>query len=193
LFSTAHPYGQGGVAGTFSNVLGGSYGTADTALSATTLQQMLSIHKAQLRLQNGDRVDSPDKYTLMVSRVGAVTARSILNTTGNQVGVYSGTGSNAAQLNTFSFNGNIVELVELPYLGSTKQDGTVIGADTYYFLLNKPYASLAGAMRLIKLWDAEVRVYQNDSNGNTFVAMDMGFAIDHYGLESYITGSRGTV
>lgn len=195
LFALNHIYGGfGGLpAGTFQNILGGSYGTADTALSAVTLQQMLNIHKNELKLQNGDRIDSPDKYTLMVSRSGAVNARAILNTPGNQVTMYSGTGSNANQMNTFSFMGNIVEIQEMPYLGSTKQDGTLIGTNNYYFLINKPYASMAGAMRLIKLWDAEVRVYQNDSNGNTFVAMDMGFAIDHYGLESYITGSRGTV
>ena len=52
---------------------------------------------------------------------------------------------------------------------------------------------MASAMRFITLYDAEVNVYTNDSNNNTYVSMDMGYAVDHYGLESFVIGSRGTV
>jgi hypothetical protein len=186
LFDSAHPYKAGTLS--FSNL--GS--TPDDNLTATSLQAAIDAHKSSLRLQNGDRVLSPGSYKLIVSRALAVTARGILNTAGNQVGMYSGTGSNAMQMNTFSFNGYKVEIVENPFIGYTKLDGTALGTDAYWFLLNDTAASMAGAMRYITLYDAEVEVYENKDNKQTFVSIDMGSTVDHYGLESYITGSRGT-
>ena len=192
MFSAAHPYGNGANAGTFRNILGGSFGTADDDLNAISLQFALDIQKAELRLQNANLVNTPSKYLLLVSRSLSQVAREILNTAGNQVGVYSGTGTNAAQLNTFSFKGNIVEIVEMPQLGMTLKDGTAVGTGDYWFVLNAENAQLAAAMRMITLYDAEVEVYENHSNKNSYVSIDLGFAVDHYGAESYIVGSRGT-
>lgn len=186
MFSASQPYKDG--TESFSNLLS----TADGALTAITLQDAIDKQKTALRLQNGDRVMTPSVYKLIVSRENAVTARSILNTAGNQVGVYSGTGNNAAQLNTFSFNGNIVEVVENGFIGYVKKDGVAVGTDAYRFVLNADAAAMASAMRFITLYDAEVSVYQNDSNNNTYVSLDLGYAVDHYGLESFIIGSRGT-
>ena len=186
LFSSAHPYKDG--AESFSNLLS----TPNDALDATSLQDAIDKQKTALRLQNGDRVMTPSVYKLIVSRENAVTARAILNTAGNQVGVYSGTGSNAAQLNTFSFNGNVVEIVENGFIGYEKKDGTKVGTDSYRFVLNADAAAMASAMRFITLYDAEVSVYQNDSNNNTYVSLDLGYAVDHYGLESFIVGSQGS-
>lgn len=191
LFSASHPYGQGANAGTFQNVLGGSYGTLNDDLNATSLQAALNVLK-NTRLQNGDRVDTPSTYKLLVSRANAVTARALLNTAGNQVGIYAGTGSNAALLNTFSFQGNKVEIVEVPYLGATKKDGTTVGTDAMWFLMNAEGANLAGAMRVIKLYDAEIGAYTNDSNSNSYIKIDMAFAVDHFGAEPFIVGSQGT-
>jgi hypothetical protein len=52
---------------------------------------------------------------------------------------------------------------------------------------------MASALRFITLYDAEVRVFENHDNGKTYVGIDMGYAVDHYGLESFIVGSEGTV
>jgi len=161
-------------------------------LNATSLQFALDLHKAELKLQNADFVDSPQVYKLYVSRALATTARSILNTPGSQAGVYAGTGNNANLANTFGFNGNMVEIVELPELGSILKDGTVVGSNNYWFVHNQEFSTIAAAMRMITLYDAEVEVYENHSNKNTFVSVDLGFAIDHYGAESFIVGSRGT-
>lgn len=187
LFSAAHPYKDG--ANTFSNLLS----TADGVLNSTRLQDALDAHKSRLRLQNGDRVETPSTYKLIVGRELAVTARQILNTTGNQVNILSGTGSNSANVNQFAFNGNMVELVENPFVGYVKADGSTVGTEDNWFLLNGEAASMASAMRFISLYDAEVNVYTNDSNNNTYVSLDMGYAVDHYGLESFTVGSRGTV
>lgn len=192
LFSASHPYGSGVTAGTFQNVLGGSYGTLNDDLNATSLQAALNVHKQSLRMQNGDRIDTPSKYILLVPRALAVTARSLLNTAGNQVGVYAGTGSNASLLNTFSYQGNTVEIMELPYEGGKKKNGTTVGSDTQWFLLNAEGAEMASAMRKITLWDAEFGTYTNDSNKTSYVTVDMAFTIDHFGLEAFVVGSLGT-
>jgi hypothetical protein len=187
LFSASHPYGQGINAGTFQNVLGGTgLGTLNGVLNATNLQGALQVQKTQLRMQNGDRVDTPSKYILLVSRANAVTARSILNTAGNQVGVYAGTGSNAALLNTFSYQGNTVEIMELPYLGGKDKSGNTIGSDAMWFLLNAEGAEMARAMRKITLWDAEFGTYVNESNKKSFVTVDMAFTVDHFGAEAFV-------
>jgi hypothetical protein len=184
LFDANQPYKNG--TATFSNLLT----TPNGALTAITLQDAIDKHKTALRLQNGDRVMTPSVYKLIVSRENAVEARKILNTAGNQVGVFSGTGNNAQQLNQFSFNGNIVEVVENGFIGYTKTDGSSVGDDGNWFLLNGDGAAMASAMRFITLYDAEVNVYQNDSNNNTYVSLDLGYSVDHYGLESFIVGSQ---
>jgi len=191
LFSASHPYGSGLNAGTFQNVLGGSYGTLNDDLNATSLQAALNVHKSSIRMQNGDRVDTPSKYILLVPRALAVTARSLLNTAGNQVGVYAGTGSNAALLNTFSYQGNTVEIMEMPYLWAKDKSGATIGSDTMWFLLNAEGAEMASAMRKITLYDAEFGTYVNDSNKTSYVTVDMAFTVDHFGLESFVVGSLG--
>lgn len=193
LFSASHPYGNAatGNAGTFSNLLT----TADKVFDAAwvQLQDAIDIHKSVLRLQNGDRVEIPTKFTVMCSNKLATTVRKVLNTAGNQVGMYSGQGSNASLLNQFSFNGNTVELVENPFLWFVKKNGEVVGSDDYWFVMNTEAIETAQALRQITLYDTEVNAYQNDSNNSTYISLDMGIAFDHYGLESFIVGSRGTV
>jgi hypothetical protein len=184
LFDANQPYKNG--TATFSNLLT----TPNLPLSTASLQDALDKQKSSLRLQNGDRIMTPSVYKLIVSRENAIEARRILNTAGNQVGVYSGTGANAQQLNQFSFEGNIVEICENAFIGYTKTNGSQVGTNGNWFLLNADGASMASAMRFITLYDAEVNVYQNDSNNNTYVSLDLGYAVDHYGLESFIVGSQ---
>jgi hypothetical protein len=195
LFSASHPYGVGMAAGTFQNVLGGgtTFGTLNGVLNAANLQGALNVMKTSVRLQNGDRVDTPSKYILGVSRANAVTARGLLNTAGNQVGMYAGTAANSTLVNTFSYQGNTVEILELPYLGGKKSDGSPVGLDTMWFLMNAEGAEMAGALRKVSLYDAEFWTYTNDSNKMTYVTVDMAFAIDHFGAEAFIVGSQWTV
>ena len=192
LFSASHPYGNGANAGTFQNVLGGSYGTLDDDLNATSLQAAIDLHKSGLRLQNGDRVEIPTKYTLVVSNKLATTARKILNTAGNQVGTFAADGSNSSALNQFSFDGNKIEIVENPFFGYIREDGTTVGTETMWFLVNTEALEMAEALREITLYDVEATSYVNDSNNQMFVSVDMGMAFDHYGAESFIVGSKGT-
>jgi hypothetical protein len=187
LFSASHPYKDGSES--FSNLLS----TADGALTSARLQDALDGHKSRLRLQNGDRVMTPSSYSLITGRELAVSARELLNTSGNQVNVLSGAGTNSAEVNQFAFNGNKVELVENPFVWYVKKDGSAVGTENNWFLCNCEGASIASAMRRIDLYDAEVNVYTNDSNNNTYVSLDLGYAVDHYGLESFVIGSRGTV
>lgn len=189
LFSASHPYGQNG--GTFSNLLTTPDSAFDTG--GVQLQIAINIQKSVLRLQNGDRVEIPTSYTLITGNTLATTARKVLNTAGNQVGTYSGGASNAAQLNQFSFNGNSVTIAENPMFGFVKKNGTVVGSETMWFLMNTEAVAMAKALREIVLYNEEANMYQNDSNNQTFVSLDMGKAFDHFGLESFIVGSRGTV
>lgn len=128
---------------------------------------------------------TPGSYQLVVSRELATTAREILNTAGSRATTYAADGSNSAKLNTFDFEGNTVEIVELPFIGYTKRGWGTVGSDADWFVLNSEAISRAGAARIISLYDADVRVWENYDNGNTMVWVDMGFAVDHYGLESY--------
>jgi hypothetical protein len=110
LFSASHSISDG--TDSFSNLLTAPNGV----LNLANLQDAIDAHKARLRLQNGDRVMSPSKYKLIVSRENAVTARKLLNTPGNMVSMFSGAGNNASQVNQFIFDGNVVEIVENPFL-----------------------------------------------------------------------------
>lgn len=185
LFSASHTYNEGTL--TFQNVLGGSYGTLDDDLNATSLQQALNVHKSGIYLQNGDRVDTPFKYTLMVGRRLAVTARSILNTKGTQVGMFSGTGSNATQLNTFNYEGNVVEILENSYFGMIDPiSGETIGSDTMWMLINTEGMKEAKALRKVMLQDAEVSVWKNNSNKNTITDINVMADFVHVGAEYYI-------
>ena len=70
LFAATQPFNRAlsGVMGTFQNILGGSYGTADAALTETNLQLALDLHKEELKTYIGDRVGMPKTYILVVGR-----------------------------------------------------------------------------------------------------------------------------
>lgn len=141
LFSTAHPIK--GTGGTFSNRM-----ASGKLLTAATLQEALNKFKTEILTNNGNFLIESKKYKLMVPRLLATTARSILNSTGNQVNVLAGTGSNAALVNTFAFEGNTIELVEIPYFGSyddkgvfISPDGTQATAQKCWFLVHEDLAN----------------------------------------------------
>lgn len=194
LFANTHPYAEW--TATFQNILGGAgeFGTADKVLSAISLQNALNVHKSGIFLQNGNRVNTPNKWTLMVSRKLAVTARSILNTKGTQVSMFSGTGSNATQINQFNFDGNVVEILENPFLGAKDtRTGEVVGSEDMWFLINTEGMKEAKALRKIILQDAKVSVWTDHSNKNTITDIVCKADFIHVGAETFIVGSKGTV
>lgn len=189
LFSTAHPFLQGiSIASTFRNVLGGSFGTQDKALDATHLQHALNLHKTGLRLNNGDRTMRPTKYNLMCGYGLETTARWVLN----DGSMYAGTGSNANLLNTFNFNNNMVELVANPVIGMYDKTNVQVGLDTHRYLVNSEAAQEAGAMRHIILNPGELTTWIDEDTGTRYVKFYESYAFDHYGMEAYVVGSKGT-
>lgn len=195
LFSTAHPFLRGlTTASTFRNVLGGSYGTQDDALDATALQYAIDLHKSGLVLNNGDRVARPASgYTLVVGYGLEKTAQSVLNVDANNSNsVYAGTGNNANLMNTFNFKNQKINLLAHPVLGQYDKTGTQIGTDAYWFLVNTEMARQANALRHIVLNPGQSSTWVDEDSGNMYVKFYESYAFDHYGLESYIVGSKGT-
>jgi len=184
LFATDHPVRSGELS--FDNTV-----TSDGVLTKTRLQTALNKQKAELMLQNGDRIMTPSSYKLVVSRKGAVAAREILNTAWTRATTFSADGNNSSAMNVFDFEGNTVEIVENPFMGYKERNWGTIGTDDYWFLCNSEASATAGGARMISLYEADVRVWENKENGNTYVSLDMGFATDHYGLESFVVWSRG--
>lgn len=195
LFDTDHPYtGWGG--GTFRNVLGGSYGTLNDALTtadgATVLQHAIDILKSETKTQRGHKIIKPDYYTLVVPTELEVVAGTILNTAGTSAGIYAGTGSNAELINQFYFNGNKVRFISNPYIGYTTNEKGTLGADTNWFVLNTRGMKDQRGLRYIVLNEGELETFYDPKTKDYFVSYYHACAIDHYGAEAYIVGSQGT-
>jgi len=175
---------------TFTNTLT----TPNGAFSAVTLQDAIDIQKTKLLMDNGYRVRLPKQYEIWCSRALATTVRKVLNTPWNQPWMYSGTNSNANQLNAFSFNGNYVVIKELPFFWETDKNGVAIWSDTAWFLVNAEGITETKALKVMKLidWPA-VDTYENKDTKSLVTNARMAFAMDHYGVESYIVWSLWTV
>lgn len=117
LFSSSHVVKKTGA--TFSNLAAG-------ALSETNLKAAIQSHKLTLRTGNGYRIKVPNMYTLIVPRALETAARILLNSSGDQAGLWAGTGSNANLMNVFSFEGSRIELVVVDMLGQPDADGNTI-------------------------------------------------------------------
>jgi len=179
LFSASHVIKKTG--GTYTNIATG-------ALTAVTLESTIQLYKTQVKTPNGYRVKTPDVFDLVVPRALETAARKILNSNNDQAGIYAGTGTNAALLNVFSFQGSKVRLTVLDMLGEISSDGvTKIGganADAMWFLLNKEYALTYKAFRLFRLWDNEIKMWQDDETDSFFTKITTHFGVDHYNSES---------
>jgi hypothetical protein len=115
LFSIQHTSRQGTM--TWGNV---DPSGVHQPLSATALQNALDVLKSVVRGENGYRIKTPKSFELVVGTDLAVEARKILNDPangGHPMGIYSGTGNNSNQVNQFSFKGNQVTIVEIPFIG----------------------------------------------------------------------------
>lgn len=129
---------------------------------------------------------------MVVGLANEVVARNILQTPGNMVGMYSGAGSNAMTLNTFSYKGNRVRLVVIPQIGEAMEDGTTLGNAYNWFVLNPRFLKDALALRAFKLYDTVMKNYENDDNDDLAVSIRGSFAVDHYAAEAGIYGSSAT-
>ena len=178
LFNANHLVKKTG--GVFTNVATG-------ALSAVTLEATIELYKSQVKTPNGYRIKTPEIFDLLVPRTLETTARKILNATGDQAGIYAGTGSNANLLNVFSFQGSKVRLVVLDMLGEVGMDGSIIGgasANTKWFLLNREYALRYKAFRIFRLWDNEITMFKNDETDALFTKISTHVGVEHFNPES---------
>ncbi len=179
LFSAVHPVkSEPGV--TYSNLRA-------AALSAVELEAAIQAYKTGVKAPSGFRIDTPDTFTLLVPRALETAARKILNSSGDQAGLWAGTGSNANLMNVFSFQGSKVELVVLDMLGETDKAGGKIGganADAMWFLLNKSYALEYGAFRIFTLWSDEIETWYDNNTKSTFTDLTCHWGVDFYNPEA---------
>lgn len=174
LFSASHIVKKTGA--TFDNLCTG-------ALSATTLESTIQKYKTAIYSPNGYRIRTPDVFTLMVPRALETTARKILNSGGDQAGIYAGTGNNSALLNVFNYQGSKVKLVVLDMVGEKRGDGTTIGNDAMWFLANTPYNLQYKSFRVFSIWDKEVENWRNDETGAFFTKISTYFTADAFNAE----------
>jgi hypothetical protein len=179
LVSTAHVVKKTGAV--FSNRM-----PAGSALSATTIEAAIQSYKTVIRMPNGYRVRTPEIFTLAVGRAQETTARKILNSGGDQAGVYAGSGSNANLLNVFSFQGSKVRLEVIDEFGQPREDGSIIGNDAMWFLINTEFATRYKAFRVFSLWDKEITAYKNDETGSYNTIISTYFTADAFNAEALI-------
>ena len=188
LFSTAHPFLAG--TKTFSNYYGAYALSATDATAITTsrgyIKGAIDMLKNGCRLQNGDYIETPSSYDLLVPRTLETTAREVLND-GSK---FAPDGNNANKLSVFEFQGSRINLVILDTIGGYDKNGNMIGTGNEWFLFNREGAALAQAARYIELYPAEINTYENNDNKNTYISIDMSCTVDHYGLESFIVGAN---
>lgn len=80
LFSASHVIKKTGA--TYSNLLG-------SALSAASLEAAIQSYKTTIKTPNGYRLKTPEIFDLLVPRALETAARKILNSGGDQAGVYA--------------------------------------------------------------------------------------------------------
>lgn len=178
LFAKNHTY-LGGTK-SFSNIV-----PNNPALTDVSLRTALGILGNDIRLENGDYIEKPDVYKLVVSREGELNAREILNNG------YQFQWDQENKINIYTFDGFRIELEVVAALNYLDKNGNSIGSKEAWYLYNKDGARIANAIRYIELWPAKIEIYKNNSNKDNLVSIDMGCTVDHYGLEKFVVGSKG--
>lgn len=181
LFADAHPNGGFALDNLFS-----------TALDATNLLAAINAMK-NFKSENGELIEIPSKFTLVVPRALESTARALMNSINNVAGMFSGTGSNSNQLNTFHFQNQQVELVVADRLNQDSYSvlnfnglsGTV-GSSTCWYLMNKEAMVRNKAFQFWSLWDKKVRAWRDDSTDTNYVRVNMYGMADHFNAHAYI-------
>lgn len=186
LFSASHTYGISGQpgSGTFSNLITGPSYT-NVALGTTQLQAAIDLLK-QTRDENGKKIGVPrgEPYQLVCSRVREVFWRQVLND-GSQL---SGQGVNANTQNQFNFKGNLVQIVVVDLLGDADYNGTTIGGNDYWFVMNPTYLKKAKALRKYELYSPRIKSWENDETDEMNTSLRAVVGVDHYSAELGIVG-----
>lgn len=177
LFNAAHVVKSDGT--TYSNLLA-------SAFSSVALEAAIQSYKTTVKAASGFRLDTPDMFTLLIPRALETAARKILNSSGDQAGLWAGTGSNSNLMNVFSFQGSKVEIVILDMLGETDKAGGKVGganADAMWFLLNKAYALEYGAFRIFTLWSDEIETWYDPKTSSSFTKLTSWWGLEHFNPE----------
>lgn len=202
LFSLFHTSKQGAITWrNMGNVEGTvNYLNAPLTLATwhATLQNALNVMKNVVKLENGYKPDRPADgvWDLVVSSLVAPIARRLLNETQSGTPLmYSGRSSwpgagNEKETNQFMFQGNKIRLIEIPLLWDTDKHNNMIGTPQMWFLRNSTLCKEIKALKCINLYDPIMKNYQNDDTDAYVVDIRAGFAVDHYGAELVLFGSK---
>lgn len=164
-----------------------------TSLDSTNLLAAINAMKA-FRSENGELVEIPSKFTLVIPRALQSTANALMNSiSGTVAGQFAGTGNNSNLLNTFYFQNQQVEVVLADRLNQDSYNvlsysglsGTV-GSSTCWYLMNKEAIVRNKAFQFWSLWDKKVRVWRDDSTDTNYVRVNMYSMADHFNAHPYI-------
>lgn len=192
LFSILHTSRQGAL--TWRNMGTSSYlnQPITTADGKVRIQNALDVMKSVVRLENGYKVAKPKVFDLIVSSDIAPIASEILNTANNgRVTELASDGSNSSKKNVFNFDWNKVALHEYELLGDYDKHGNQIGTANMWFLRNPLYCQRTKCFKMIKLYEPLVQNYKSDDTDTQVVDIRIGYAVDHYGAECGVFGSKG--
>lgn len=197
LFDTDHPYKNS--TETFRNVLGGDFGTLNDQLTADTngqgaLQNAIDILKYHTRTQRGHKITKPEGgiYDLIIPVELEVNVGTILNTAGTSAGIYAGTGSNAALLNTFYFQWNKVRFRSNSWFGYDSYEKGAIGSATNWFVVNSSAMRDQRALRMIVLNAGEAEMWYDPDTKQRYASYYHACAFDHFGAQAFVVGSLWT-
>lgn len=191
LFSILHTSRQGAL--TWRNMGTSSYlnQPITTADGKVRIQNALDVMKTVIRLENGYKVAKPKVFDLIVSSEVAPIASEILNTANNgRVVELASDGNNSSKRNVFNFDGNKVALHECELLGDYDKHGNQIGTANMWFLRNPLYCQRTKCFKMIKLYEPLVQNYKSDDTDTQVVDIRIGYAVDHYGAECGLFGSK---
>ena len=181
LFATDHIIKSTGA--TQSNLVTG-------ALTQAKLEEAIGLLR-DMKNGRGRTMKIPNEYTLIVSRKGEANARRILNEGSKSAAEVLGTPvSNDITSNIFTWDGFRINLMVLETLGQPKIDGTVVGSDTMWFLVNKDAANALGAFKYLNLYSEEMDMWEDKATKVVYIDVDLSFNADHYNPE-VIVGSLG--
>lgn len=192
LFSINHTSRNGAL--TWRNM--GTTGFINEALTLADgkarIQNALAVMRTVMRLENGEQVARPKAYDLLVSSDRYEIAGEVLNINNRgKITEFAQEGSNSSKQNVFNFEGARINLVELPKLGDIDKHGNSIGASTNWFLRNPLYVNKTKCFKMIKLYSPFVKNYKNEDTDAQIVDIRIGYAVDHYGAECGVFGSKG--
>ena len=181
LFSASHVIKSTGA--TQSNLVTG-------ALSQANLEAAIELLR-NMKNGRGRSMKRAKVYQLIVSRNLEKTARKILNDGSNFASSDAGVAlSNSITENVFTWDGFRIELVVLDTLVQPKEDGTVVGTATQWFLMNRELARQLGAFKFLTLYSEEMDMYEDKKTKVLYLDVDLSFTCDAYNYEC-VVGSTG--